>query len=160
MTRDDLFNTNASIVRDLARAVAEVSPKSFVAIISNPVTIKVPIASEVFQEVGVHDPNRMFGVITLDIVQANTFVGEAKLLDPQNVNVPVIGGHSRITIIPVISQAIPSVSFPQDKLKTLTERIQEAGTEVVKAKAGTAVQLNEGIHCLMLAAFSSQSIYT
>lgn len=58
-------------------------------------------------------------------------------LDPQKVSVPVIGGHSGITIIPVISQAKPSVSFPDDKLKALTERIQEAGTEVVKAKAGT-----------------------
>lgn len=52
-------------------------------------------------------------------------------------NVPVIGGHSGITIIPLISQATPSVSFPQDQLKALTERIQEAGTEVVKAKAGS-----------------------
>lgn len=58
-------------------------------------------------------------------------------LDPQKVSVPVIGGHSGITIIPVISQAKPSVSFPDDQLKALTERIQEAGTEVVKAKAGT-----------------------
>lgn len=58
-------------------------------------------------------------------------------LDPQKVSIPVIGGHSGITIIPLISQAKPSVSFPDDKLKALTERIQEAGTEVVKAKAGT-----------------------
>lgn len=58
-------------------------------------------------------------------------------LDPQKVSVPVIGGHSGITIIPLISQAKPSVTFPDDKLKALTERIQEAGTEVVKAKAGT-----------------------
>lgn len=50
---------------------------------------------------------------------------------------PVIGGHSGITIIPLISQCNPSVSFPDDKLKALTGRIQEAGTEVVKAKAGT-----------------------
>lgn len=37
MSRDDLFNTNASIVRDLAAATAEVSPKALVGIISNPV---------------------------------------------------------------------------------------------------------------------------
>lgn len=52
-------------------------------------------------------------------------------------SVPVIGGHSGITIIPLISQCKPSVSFPEDKLKALTGRIQDAGTEVVKAKAGT-----------------------
>ena len=40
MTRDDLFNTNASIVRDLCKAAAEVCPKAFVAIISNPVSVQ------------------------------------------------------------------------------------------------------------------------
>lgn len=49
----------------------------------------------------------------------------------------VIGGHSGVTIIPLLSQTKPSVSIPEDKLKALTLRIQEAGTEVVKAKAGT-----------------------
>lgn len=39
MTRDDLFNTNASIVRDLAQACAEVCPKALVGIISNPVRV-------------------------------------------------------------------------------------------------------------------------
>lgn len=79
MTRDDLFNTNASIVRDLAQGIAEVCPKAFVAIISNPVNSTVPIASEVLQKAGVYDPNRIFGVTTLDIVRSNAFIGEAKV---------------------------------------------------------------------------------
>jgi malate dehydrogenase len=41
----------------------------------------VPIASEVFQKAGVYDPNRIFGVSTLDIVRANTFIAEAKVRD-------------------------------------------------------------------------------
>lgn len=81
MTRDDLFNTNASIVRDLVAAMAEVAPKACVAIISNPVNSTVPIASEVLQKAGVYDPNRVFGVTTLDIVRANTFIAEAKVLN-------------------------------------------------------------------------------
>jgi len=136
MTRDDLFNTNASIVRDLCVAAAEVCPKAFIAIISNPVNSTVPIASEVFKNAGVYDPKRIFGVTTLDIVRANAFIGELKGVDPREVNCPVIGGHAGVTIIPLISQCTPSVSLPEDKLKALTERIQDAGTEVVKAKAG------------------------
>jgi len=136
MTRDDLFNINASIVRDLAAAAAEVCPKALIGIISNPVNSTVPIASEVFKKAGVYDPNRIFGVTTLDIVRANTFIAELKGLDPASVNCPVIGGHAGVTILPLISQCQPSVSFPADQLKALTERIQEAGTEVVKAKAG------------------------
>lgn len=67
---------------------------------------------------------------TLDIVRANAFIAEAKGLNPLNVKVPVIGGHAGITIMPILSQATPSVSFPPDQLKALTGRIQEAGTEV------------------------------
>ncbi|XP_063594611.1 malate dehydrogenase, mitochondrial-like [Penaeus indicus] len=135
MTRDDLFNTNASIVANLAKACAENCPKAMICIISNPVNSTVPIASEVYKKAGV-DASRIFGVTTLDIVRANAFVAELKGLDPMSVNIPVIGGHAGITIIPLISQASPSVEFPEDQLKALTERIQDAGTEVVKAKAG------------------------
>jgi len=136
MTRDDLFNTNAGIVRDLAKAAAEVAPKALIGIITNPVNSTIPIAAEILKQAGKFDPNRLFGVTSLDIVRANTFIAEAKGLNPKDVNVPVIGGHSGVTIIPVISRATPSVSFPEDQLKALTVRIQEAGTEVVKAKAG------------------------
>lgn len=136
MTRDDLFNTNAGIVRDLAEACAKVCPKAMLAIISNPVNSTVPIASEAFKKHGVYDPKRIFGVTTLDVVRANTFIAEAKGLDPVSMSVPVVGGHAGITIIPLISQATPKVDFPQDQLEKLTKRIQDAGTEVVQAKAG------------------------
>merc|ERR1712061_841634 len=136
MTRDDLFNTNASIVANLAKAAAEACPEAMIAIISNPVNSTVPIASEMFKKAGKLNPNKIFGVTTLDVVRANAFIGELKGLDPQDVNCPVIGGHAGITILPVISQCTPKVEFAPDVLKPLTERIQDAGTEVVKAKAG------------------------
>ncbi|KAI1292088.1 Malate dehydrogenase, mitochondrial [Halotydeus destructor] len=136
MSRDDLFNTNASIVRDLVEGVAKACPKACIAIISNPVNSTVPIASEVLKKHNVYDPNRVFGVTTLDVVRANAFVAELKQLDPASTNVPVIGGHAGVTIIPLLSQASPSVSFPADQHDALVKRIQEAGTEVVKAKAG------------------------
>ncbi|CAH1380788.1 unnamed protein product [Tenebrio molitor] len=136
MTRDDLFNTNASIVRDIVEAAAQHAPNALIGIISNPVNSTVPIAAEVLKKAGKYNPKRLFGVSTLDVVRANTFIAEAKGLNPLDVKVPVIGGHSGVTIIPLISQATPAVSFPPDQLKALTERIQEAGTEVVKAKAG------------------------
>jgi len=136
MTRDDLFNTNASIVANLAKAAAKVCPNAMIAIISNPVNSTVPIASEMFKAAGVYNPNKIFGVTTLDIVRANAFIAEKKGLDPANVNCPVVGGHAGVTIMPLISQCTPAVEFPADELKALTERIQDAGTEVVKAKAG------------------------
>merc|ERR1712110_444406 len=136
MTRDDLFNTNASIVANLATAAAEVCPDAILAIISNPVNSTVPIASEIFKKAGKYNPNKIFGVTSLDIVRANTFIANLKGLDPADVDCPVIGGHAGTTIMPLISQCTPPVEFPADQLKALTERIQDAGTEVVKAKAG------------------------
>jgi len=136
MTRDDLFNTNASIVAKLAQAAAEVCPNAALAIISNPVNSTVPIASEVFKKAGKYDPAKIFGVTTLDVVRANKFISELKGLDPQDVDCPVVGGHAGNTIMPLISQCTPSVEFPPDELKALTERIQNAGTEVVNAKQG------------------------
>merc|ERR1712133_249743 len=62
MTRDDLFNTNASIVATLAGAAAKVCPNAMIAIISNPVNSTVPIAAEVFKKAGVYNPKRIFGV--------------------------------------------------------------------------------------------------
>lgn len=137
MTRDDLFNTNASIVRDLCKVCAEVAPKALLAIISNPINSTVPIASEIYKRAGSYDPNRIFGVTTLDVVRANAFVGELQKVNPDEVNVPVIGGHAGVTIIPLLSQSQPSVSLSENKLDPLVKRIQDAGTEVVKAKAGT-----------------------
>ncbi|KAM4648435.1 malate dehydrogenase, mitochondrial isoform 2-T2 [Amazona ochrocephala] len=136
MTRDDLFNTNASIVATLTSACAKHCPEAMICIISNPVNSTIPITSEVFKKHGVYNPKKIFGVTTLDIVRANTFVAELKGLDPAQVSVPVIGGHAGKTIIPLISQCTPKVDFPHDQLIKLTGRIQEAGTEVVQAKAG------------------------
>jgi len=136
MTRDDLFNTNASIVANLAKAAAKVCPEAMICIIANPVNSTVPIASEIFKKAGVFNPAKIFGVTTLDVVRANTFIGEMKGLDPADVNCPVVGGHAGVTIMPLISQCAPAVEFDPDTLKALTERIQDAGTEVVKAKAG------------------------
>ncbi|KAK4877882.1 hypothetical protein RN001_010388 [Aquatica leii] len=136
MTRDDLFNTNASIVASIAEVAAKSCPKAMVAIISNPVNSTVPIFSEVLKKHGAYDPKRIFGVTTLDVERAVTFVAEMKSLNPDSVNIPVIGGHAGTTILPIISQATPKVSIDKDKLAPLIARIQDAGTEVVKAKAG------------------------
>ncbi|KAK9706943.1 hypothetical protein RND81_07G162700 [Saponaria officinalis] len=137
MTRDDLFNINAGIVKALVEAVADNCPDAFIHIISNPVNSTVPIAAEVLKQKGVYDPKKLFGVTTLDVVRANTFVAQRKNLTLIDVDVPVIGGHAGITILPLLSKTRPSVvSFTDKEIDELTKRIQNAGTEVVEAKAG------------------------
>lgn len=65
------------------------------------------------------------------MVRSAAFIGEINGVDPRSVTIPLIGGHSGVTIIPVLSQSQPGVKLnDQAKIKALTERIQEAGTEV------------------------------
>jgi len=140
MTRDDLFKINAGIVRDLATGIATTAPKAFVLVISNPVNSTVPIVAEVFKRHGVYNPKRLFGVTTLDVVRASTFVAEI-IKQPSispSVAVPVVGGHSGVTIVPLLSQS--SHALPKDistaDYDALVKRIQFGGDEVVKAKDG------------------------
>lgn len=116
VSRDDLFKVrlqsitifnslislkiNAGIVRDLATGIATAAPKAFILVISNPVNSTVPIVVEVLKKHNVFDPKRVFGVTTLDVVRASTFVSE-KLGDlslSTSVAVPVVGGHSGVTV--------------------------------------------------------------
>jgi len=59
-----------------------------------------------------------------------------KQLDVSKTKVTVVGGHSGVTIVPLLSQTQPKVELTESEIEALTVRIQEAGTEVVKAKAG------------------------
>ncbi|KAL0722649.1 hypothetical protein Bca4012_037248 [Brassica carinata] len=110
MTRDDLFNINAGIVKNLCSAIAKYCPHALVNMISNPVNSTVPIAAGYSRRL------------------ANVPVAE--------VNVPVIGGHAGVTILPLFSQATPQANLSGDVLTALTKRTQDGGTEVVEAKAG------------------------
>lgn len=136
MTRDDLFNTNASIVRDLAAAVARVSPEAHLLIISNPVNSTVPIVSETLKKAGVYDPRRVFGVTTLDVVRAARFLSEITGAHPDECKVTVVGGHSGSTIVPLLSQTAHGKAVKGEVYDKLVHRIQFGGDEVVKAKDG------------------------
>ncbi|KAJ3937668.1 MAG: malate dehydrogenase [Lentinula lateritia] len=134
------IDINAGIVEGLATGIATTAPKAFVLVISNPVNSTVPIVAEVFKKHNVFDPKRIFGVTTLDVVRASTFVADiiGDLSKAPDVVVPVVGGHSGVTIVPLLSQSshpLPS-GFSGEKLDALVNRIQFGGDEVVKAKDG------------------------
>nr|AND01181.1 putative mitochondrial malate dehydrogenase [Linum usitatissimum] len=99
--------------------------------ISNPVNSTVPIAAEVFKKAGTYDEKRLFGVTTLDVVRARTFYAGKANVPVAGVNIPVVGGHAGVTIIPLFSQ-----NFSGEEIVALTKRTQDGGTEVVEAKAG------------------------
>lgn len=142
MTRADLFNINASIVRDLVANVARNAPNAAILIISNPVNATVAIAAEVLKKMGVFNARKLFGVTTLDTVRAETFLSALIGSSPDKLKgkISVIGGHSGDTIVPLlnidskISSQVSSLSETQ--YKEFVHRVQFGGDEVVKAKNG------------------------
>lgn len=135
MDRADLFAVNAGIIKTLAEGIVANCPKALVGIITNPVNGTVPIVAEVFKKAGTYDAARVFGITTLDVIRSEAFVAELKGLNVADVKVPVIGGHSGTTILPLLSQ-VEGATFSDEEVAALTPRIQNAGTEVVNAKAG------------------------
>lgn len=138
MTRDDLFNINAGILAGVCESITRVCPEAWVCIITNPVNSTVPIARNIFKAAGCYNPAKLFGVTTLDCCRANTFCAEIVGAPAEGVTVPVVGGHAGKTILPLLSQCSHNVlgELKEGQLAELTSRIQNAGTEVVEAKAG------------------------
>ncbi|KIJ41542.1 hypothetical protein M422DRAFT_31733 [Sphaerobolus stellatus SS14] len=138
MTRDDLFNTNASIVRDLAAAIARNAPKAHILVISNPVNSTVPIIARTLEKAGTYDPTRLFSITTLDVVRASSFLSGIAGTDPAQTPVTVVGGHSGVTIVPLLSQSSAGTAVEQgsEAWKALVHRIQYGGDKVVQAKDG------------------------
>lgn len=137
MSRDDLFKINASIIEELATGIATHAPNAFILTISNPVNSTVPIIKRVLQKAGVFKPSHLFGITTLDIVRAKTFIStQANVNNYNNDDIHVIGGHSGETIVPVYSALPVTNSLSKDELAKLTYRVQFGGDEVVKAKNG------------------------
>merc|ERR1711957_756105 len=52
------------------------------------------------------------------------------------IDVPVIGGHAGVTILPLFSQVPAMNGMAADKVADMDKHVQDAGTDVVNAKGG------------------------
>merc|ERR1719197_2208412 len=130
--RKDLLNINCDIAKGTVEACAKFCPDAVVGLIVNPVNSVVPAMCELWKKAGL-DSRKIVGISTLDVVRANKFVQEITGVPAQ---IPVIGGHAGKTILPLFSQDPAGASIPPEMIPELDERVQNAGTEVVKAKNG------------------------
>merc|ERR1712087_843375 len=94
-----------------------------------------PAMAELYKKKGL-DPMKIVGVTTWDCVRANKFVGNITGKNPNYINVPVVGGHTGTTILPLFSQDRTAATIDKDKIPDLDKKVQDAGTEVVNAKGG------------------------
>ncbi|KAF4659702.1 hypothetical protein FOL47_007478 [Perkinsus chesapeaki] len=133
ITADDLFDTNAPIVYNITKACAQHAKRALLCIMSEPVNSLVPMAAEVYKTAGVYNKARVLGITAIDSVRASTFYAEAAGLPPKSVFVPVIGGHSASTVLPLFSQATPKVKLNPAVIEELDKRVQNAEVDEVSA---------------------------
>nr|BET44537.1 MAG: malate dehydrogenase [Candidatus Aschnera chinzeii] len=133
MERSDLLSVNADIICKLIQKIMIFCPEAMLGVITNPINTIVPIIVNKMKKIDISSKNRIFGITTLDVIRSNTFIGKLKHQKPYDINTIVVGGHSGATIIPLLSK-IPNITFSAEEIQYLFNKIQNAGTEIIKAK--------------------------
>lgn len=155
MTRDDLLNTNAGIVKQVSEQIKETSPNAIVIVVSNPLDVMCYVAKEVTG----FPRERVLGMAgVLDTGRYRSFLAEALDVSVRDIQAMVLGGHGD-TMVPLISyttvSGIPVTQLiEQDKLDAIVDRTRNGGAEIVKylktgsafyAPSSAAVQMCESI---------------
>lgn len=135
--RHQMLAANAPAVQKLCRAMSENNSDAFLAISTNPINSIVPFASALMLNFSAYSPFKICGITHIDTARCRAFVGNALKVNPRSLQVPVVGGHSEETIVPLFSNLTPTTySIDGCKADTITRLLRKAGTEVIMHKYG------------------------
>jgi malate dehydrogenase len=155
MSRDDLLNTNAGIVKQVAEQIKRTSPKAIIIVVSNPLDVMCYVA----KEVSGFPRERVIGMAgVLDTARYRAFLADALDVSVRDIQAMVLGGHGD-TMVPLISyttvSGIPVTQLLERKtLDAIVDRTRNGGAEIVKhlktgsayyAPSAGAVQMAEAI---------------
>ncbi|HEX6052870.1 MAG TPA: malate dehydrogenase [Gemmatimonadaceae bacterium] len=155
MSRDDLLNTNAGIVKQVSEQIARTSPNAIIIIVSNPLDVMCYVAKKVTG----FPRERVVGMAgVLDTARYRAFLAEAMDVSVRDIQAMVLGGHGD-TMVPLISytsvSGIPVTQLLDRKtLDEIVDRTRSGGAEIVKhlktgsayyAPSSGAVQMAEAI---------------
>jgi malate dehydrogenase len=155
MSRDDLMNTNAGIVKAVSEQVARTSPNAIVIVVSNPLDVMCYVAKKVTG----FPRERVLGMAgVLDTARYRAFLAEALDVSVRDIQAMVLGGHGD-TMVPLINyttvSGIPITQLmPRDQLDKIVTRTRSGGAEIVSllktgsayyAPSAAAVQMAESI---------------
>jgi len=140
MSRDDLLNTNAGIVKNVTENVVRYSPNSILIIVSNPLDAMCLVAMKTSK----FPKHRVLGMAgVLDSARMRSFIAEALKVSMENVHAMVLGGHGD-TMVPLprfsTVSGIPITELlAKDKIEAINQRTRDGGAEIVKLlKTGSA----------------------
>jgi len=140
MSRDDLIDTNAKIVSDVASKIAQHSPNAYIIVVTNPLDVMVYAA---YKASG-FPANRVFGMAgVLDSARFRTFIADEIGVSFEDVSAFVMGGHGD-DMVPLVRYSyaggIPIEKLiPQDRIEAIVDRTRNGGAEIVNyLKTGSA----------------------
>ena len=140
MSRDDLLNTNAGIVKDVAEQIKRSSPNAIIIVVSNPLDVMCYVAKQVTG----FPRERVIGMAgVLDTARYRAFLAEALDVSVRDIQAMVLGGHGD-TMVPLISyttvSGIPVTQLlERSQLDAIVDRTRNGGAEIVKyLKSGSA----------------------
>ncbi len=140
MSRSDLINTNANIVRAVTEQVVKYSPQAYLIVVSNPLDAMVHLA----KHVSGFPKNRVVGQAgVLDSTRFRTFIAQELNVSVEDTQAFVLGGHGD-TMVPLPRYStvagIPITHLlPQETIDRLVQRTRDGGGEIVNLlKSGSA----------------------
>ncbi len=140
MSRMDLLETNAKIVRQVAENVAKYAPNAVVIVVSNPLDEMTALAQLATQ----FPKNRVLGQAgMLDTARFTNFVAEALSVPVESVRTLTLGSHGD-TMVPVPSKSTVNGkplrdAMPAEQIEELVVKTRNGGAEVVALlKTGSA----------------------
>lgn len=140
MSREDLLNMNANIVKIAAKNIKKYCPKAFVIVVSNP----LDIMTYHMRKITGFPAHRVLGQAgILDSTRFRAFVAMELGVAPTDVNAMVMGGHGD-TMVPLprystVSGIPISELIPAKRIKEISDRTKFGGGEIVKLlKTGSA----------------------
>ena len=140
MSRDDLLNTNAGIVKAVSEQVKATSPNAIVIVVSNPLDVMCWVAKQVTG----FPRERVIGMAgVLDTARYRSFLAMELDVSVRDIQAMVLGGHGD-TMVPLISytsvSGIPITQLmAKEKLDAIVDRARNGGAEIVKyLKTGSA----------------------
>lgn len=138
MTRFDLMNKNAKIVKSLVKEVVRYAPESKLMMVTNPVDIMTYIA---YKESG-FERNRVFGMGNiLDALRFRSHIALELNVSREDVRALVIGEHGD-SMVPLVEYAavtgIPITSLlSKAQIKKIVNLTISSGADVIKLKGST-----------------------
>lgn len=132
MSRDDLVNTNAKIMKTVAKDVVKYSPDTTILVLTNPVDA---MTYTVFKESGLPKERVIGQSGVLDTARFRTFVAEELNLSVKDITGFVLGGHGD-DMVPMIRYSyaggIPlETLIPKERLEEIVQRTRTGGGEIV-----------------------------